>query len=100
MSSEEGKSVVGRVANELVDVRATIKDLQAREKELAGALKSAFSGKVSGMIDGVFVEMTPVAGRTTYDTKAMIDDGMDLTAYKKVGQPSVRLSVKRVEEIA
>lgn len=39
--------------------------------------------------------LTSVAGRTTYDTKRAEADGIDLSAYKKVGAPSVRLEVNR-----
>lgn len=41
------------------------------------------------------VDLKDVAGRTTYDTKRAEADGIDLSAYKKVGAPSVRLDVTR-----
>lgn len=41
------------------------------------------------------VSLKAVAGRTTYDTKAAIADGVDLSAYKKTGAPSTRLDVTR-----
>lgn len=41
------------------------------------------------------VTLKNVAGRTTYDTKKAEASGVDLSAYKKVGKPSVRLEVER-----
>lgn len=91
--------IVKKTAEELCDVRDQIKALQEREKELAGALKTAFSGPIKMVAGNVLVELTSVKGRVTYDYKSMLDDGMNLEPYKKVGKESLRISVKRMDVI-
>ena len=42
--------------------------------------------------------MEHVAGRKTLDKAALAADGIDLSKYEKVGKPSLRLTVKAVEQ--
>ena len=49
--------------------------------------------------EGFTFEVTQQQGRTSYDYKAMAEDGIDLEPYKKVGAPSTRFVIKEVAEI-
>lgn len=87
----------------MMDERAKLKarrdEIDGRIKELDDHLRPALQDKGEIVYNGASFKVTTVPGRTTYDTKKMIADGMDLTPYEKVGAPSTRFVVKLVNEV-
>jgi CRISPR/Cas system-associated exonuclease Cas4 (RecB family) len=78
-------------AKEQADAAKAVMD-EAKTEIIEGLQKRG----VSELPVGEFVaSLKNVAGRTTYDTKKAIADGVDLSPYQKTGAPSVRLDVKR-----
>jgi hypothetical protein len=88
---------LGPALDELCTLREQIKALQEREKEISSAFKGAMSGPLAATVVGtVMVEVRQNKGRTSYDTDAMREAGIDLDPYTKTGAPSLTLLVKRV----
>lgn len=98
MSSTETELDVNSVAGELVTVRNLIKQLQEKEKGYANALKQYFAKPTKTVCGNVLVDLKQNKGRTTYDTKAAIADGVDLEPYKKIGAPTLVLTVTLLDE--
>lgn len=87
---------------EYYELDKNLKEMAKRKEKLGSAIKKAVSVAnstpvvvPSNTLSGVSykVKVTEIAGRTTYDTKAAIADGVDLSPYKKVGAPYMTLSV-------
>lgn len=79
------------------ELAVTKKAIEAEMKELGAIVKPAVLDAGGAKIAGNFMlETTEVKGRTTYDTKAAIADGVDLEPYKKVGAPYVQMKVKEL----
>lgn len=93
MSSKDLKKEV----SDLVKVRKLIKELGAKEKELANGIKEHFSGPTKTLVGNVMVDITSHKGRTSYDYNAMKDDGIDLEPYKKIGKPTMVLKVEELD---
>lgn len=87
----------------LMDERAELamskKRIEERIKELDEALRPALVEHGEIIYNGYSFNVTTIPGRTTYDYKAAIADGVDLDPYKKVGKPSTRFVLKPVSEI-
>lgn len=87
----------------LLDERAELamskKRIEDRIKVLDEDLRPVLNGRGSVVHNGYQFEVTTAKGRTTYDTKAMAADGIDIEAYSKTGAPSTRFTVKAVNEI-
>lgn len=87
----------------LMDERAELttakKRIDDRIKELDEALRPALNNRGPVIYGGYEFEVKAVAGRKTYDYKAMLEDGIDLEPYVKVGAPTTRFSIKPVNEI-
>ena len=75
------------------------KEVEARIDKLDEELRPMLVGRGETISDGFSFNVTSVPGRTTYDTKRMIADGMDLDDYTKVGAPSSRFVIKPVNAI-
>ena len=78
------------------ELRDLEKAAKLRMKELDGIIRPALEGKGLVVAEGYTFELGVTQGRTTYDTKAMLDDGVDLSGYTKTGKPSTRLTIKKV----
>lgn len=73
-------------------------------KKAAADMADKLSGRIRVMLgehdvshaetDRYSVKLSTIKGRVTYDTKAMIADGHDLSDYEKVGNGSVRLNIR------
>lgn len=75
------------------------KEIEEKIKALDEDLRPMLVGRGAVVYDGFQFEVKSVAGRTSYDTKAMIADGLDLEPYKKVSAPSTRFDIKEVNEL-
>lgn len=82
---------------DLAKVRKLIKELSAKEKQLANAVKAHYSKPCKVLVGTIMVKLVQNKGRVTYDTKAMIDDGMNLEPYKKEGAPIMVLTVEDLD---
>ena len=82
---------------DLVKVRKLIKDLQAKERTLTNNIKAHYAAPTRILVGNIMVKLVQNKGRVTYDTKKMLDDGMDLEPYKKVGAPSMTLTVEELD---
>lgn len=87
----------------LLDERAELyldkKEIEDRIKELDADLRPVLEGRGAVVWNGFQFEVSVTAGRITYDTKAMLEDGMDLEPYRKEGKPSTRFTIKQVKEL-
>lgn len=91
-------------ALELAEIKEQIKDLEARKAQIEGEVRAALAGRgevsFSAGAGAPFIytfNCKELPGRITYDTKAMVADGLDIEKYKKVGSPYSTLTVKKVE---
>lgn len=86
-----------------LDERAAIKSqidkLKARADELDELLRPVLVGRGPVVHGNHQFEVKATAGRTSYDYKAMADDGIDIDFYKKVGTPSTRFEIKEIKTI-
>lgn len=75
------------------------KQIEDKIKELDETLRPMLVGKGELYHSGFSFKVEEVPGRTTYDYKAMLEDGIDIEPYKKVGRPSSRFTIKEVTEV-
>ena len=88
------------VLDELCTLRDRIKTDTKRADELSATVKQALSSPTDDtMVGGVVFSLKINKGRTSYDTAAMIADGIDVEKYAKIGAPIAVLSVKRVHQL-
>lgn len=75
------------------------KRIEDRIKALDEELRPVLAGRGEIVSDGFAFKVAEVPGRTTYDYKAMVEDGIDLTPYAKTGRPSTRFTIRAVQEV-
>ena len=73
--------------------------LNARMKELEGAIRPVLVDHGEVVADGFAFTCTMTAGRKTLDKKALEAAGIDLEPFYKQGAPFTTLKVKTVEEL-
>lgn len=87
----------------MLDERAELQDqkkkIEKKIKELDEVIRPVLLDQGAIIHNNHQFECQSVAGRVTYDYKAMIEDGIDLEPYKKVGKPSSRLVIKDVQVV-
>lgn len=86
--------------DERAELHMSKKRIEEKIKELDEALKPALADKGPLIYNGYQHEVKSVAGRKSVDYKQMAEDyGIDLEDYTKVGAPSMRYEIKRVNEL-
>lgn len=85
--------------DERADLYRSKKRIEDRIAEVDEVLRPALVGRGEVVWNGFAFKVDEVAGRKTYDTKAMAADGIDIEKYAKVGAPSSRFTIKPVTEI-
>ncbi|MDJ0827779.1 MAG: hypothetical protein QNJ16_20010 [Rhodobacter sp.] len=85
--------------DERADLYSAKKRIEERIKELDEELRPVLMDRGAVIWNGYEFDVKSVQGRTTYDYKKMIEDGIDLGPYKKIGAPSTRFTVKPVQEL-
>lgn len=73
-----------------------IKALQQKKKMLEEELRPAVAGRGPIVFGDYLIEVKEMAGRKTIDKQKMIDDGLDVSLYEKVGKPFTQMNIKRV----
>ena len=84
----------------LGEVTDQIKALERKKKELRAALGTYFEkleGTGTVMGNHYAIKYTMSAGRKTLDKAAMLEDGIDVEPYMKVGKPFLTLSVSKLD---
>ncbi len=71
--------------------------LKAEQDDLKESIKAALKGKAQHIVGDIEVTLSSIAGRESLDKKAVAAAGIDLAPFTKVGAPSERLTVKRVD---
>lgn len=81
---------------EYADLVKVKKAAEARMKELDQIIRPALAGKGNTLVGNYVFTLTNVAGRRTIDKDALIADGIDVSKYEKIGNPSTKLDIKEV----
>jgi hypothetical protein len=86
--------------DERAELWASIKRMEERAKELDEVIRPVLADRGPQVHNGYQFEVKTTAGRKTVDYKAMAEDyNIDMEPYSKVGAPSTRFEIKRVNEI-
>lgn len=85
--------------DERAELHASKKRIEDRISELDEVLRPMLQGRGALVYNGYEFHVAVTPGRTSYDYKAMAADGIDIDRYAKVGAPSTRFTLKRVQEI-
>lgn len=83
-------------AVEYRNLKAQIATMEKRLDELKAVIESEVKPGETFRSSAVFVEVTEIKGRETFQVKAFeqAHPEMDLTDFYKVGKPSLRITVK------
>jgi len=73
--------------------------IDERIKTLDKDLRPMLEGLGPVVYRGWQYEVAMTAGRITYDYKTMETDGVRIENYAKVGAPSTRFTIKKVQEV-
>lgn len=89
-------SALDAAVRRYVEINEQMDELSDEKAGLAEEIKSELRKRntSSTIVGDIEVELTSVAGRSSLDQKAMEKAGIDLAPFKKIGQPSERLTVK------
>jgi len=102
MSSEN----LDQLAIELGLIKEQQQQLSARAKEIESVLRPAIAGKGpmrfefggdAGPMYAYVFSVKEMPGRKSLDKEAMIEDGIDVERYQKVGKPYTQLSFEKVD---
>lgn len=85
--------------DERAELHASKKRIEERIKEIDMDLRPSLVGRGPIVYNGYQFQVQERPGRVTYDTKKMLEDGMDLSNYEKVGKPTTVFTVKAVNEL-
>ena len=75
------------------------REIQERLKELGEDIRPVLADRGELISNGFSFKCATMKGRTSYDYKLMMADGIDLEPYRKTGAPYTTLTVKKVETI-
>lgn len=84
--------------DEYADLREQKKDIEARLKELDPIIRPALDGVGNVVHGGWMYSLTVSEGRKTLDKSALLEAGIDLDPYYKVGAPFTTLKIAKVKE--
>lgn len=98
MSQNNSLDNLSPILGELITLRAKIKDLEARKKELEATVRPALADRGAIEHDGYVIKVETMPGRATLDRKAvekvLEDEGYDIEDFIKRGAPFSQLTIR------